>query len=143
MGTTAQQTDQGDHLRTAFRLIREMEERVSSFVAEVTTKCEQQGRDLLALEDRYVKSWVRWQKHVQAHDEAYSELQESHNALQNGMSSHAKSQEVEAAQLRMHSTHNFIEQMDKALKIQQSLSEVERGHMELVEKVRNIRLPKV
>lgn len=138
-----QQREQGDHLRTSFRNIRDLDGHLSSLIADVTTKCDKLTQELGQLEERHQKELQQCHQQSAMHRQAHATLKESHETLDKRFLSHTEAQKNESESLRHYSTHHFIEQMDKALKIQQSVNKIEKGHVELNEAVRTIKLPKV
>lgn len=110
---------------------------------ELGRHCEQIESRLGTIDGREDDHWNQGQAILAKQQNAHSELESLHKTLREEFMSHTEHQRVESEQLRNHTMHRYLEQMDKALGLHRNLAQVEHGHKELSETVRNIKLPKV
>jgi len=95
--------------------------------------------------DRVVSSEAdHWQKVLSDSAELrhnHSDLELLFQALRDELTSHIEHQKAESDKLRQHSTQRYLEQIDKALALNQTVGKLESGHKELRETV--TKLPRV
>lgn len=88
----------------------------------------------------------RWEATEAAHAEqkqAHEELEASHRDLREEMKSHAEKQKQEGDKLYSYSTHRYLEQMDKALKLSTAVDKINTNHQDINNTLRQIKLPRV
>lgn len=111
-----------------------------SLLAERCDKSEQELRGLSELEKKH---WAEWQEVWAAQEKINTELQGAYGVLHQDVQLHIEATRQEGENLRQHSTMRYLDQIDKALVLQQTVDQVQRGHQELHESMRSIKLPKV
>jgi len=95
------------------------------------------------VDSREVSHWDHGQETLRQHKQSHQELKEFHTALRQELMSQKDYQKAEAERLEQRSTFRYLEQIDKALNLTQSVEKVHKDHRDLNETMRNIKLPQV
>lgn len=111
-----------------------------SFFVERCEKSEQGLQSLTELEKTH---WDECQAAVKQQSKAHEDLQAACAVLRKDMELHIEAAQQEAEKLRQHSTMRYLDQMDKALGLQQTMDHVQRDNQELQQSLSSIRLPKM
>lgn len=110
---------------------------------ELVQRCEQHEKDVASLAVREMSHWEASQSALEARKQEHSNLEALCRSLKQELGKHVEATKEKTDQLRQHNVSLCFEQMDKAMGIHKSLTEIERGHKELQEAVRVVHLPKV
>mmetsp|Transcript_70713 Transcript_70713/g.129036 ORF Transcript_70713/g.129036 Transcript_70713/m.129036 type:complete len:168 (+) Transcript_70713:51-554(+) len=95
------------------------------------------------VDSREVSHWDHGQETLRQHKQSHQELKEFHTALRQELMSQKDYQKAEAERLEQRSTFRYLEQIDKALNLTQSVEKVHKDHRDLNETMRSIKLPQV
>mmetsp|Transcript_99083 Transcript_99083/g.171766 ORF Transcript_99083/g.171766 Transcript_99083/m.171766 type:complete len:411 (+) Transcript_99083:44-1276(+) len=109
----------------------------------LTEKLDNLEQDLITLGKREDKHWTDCQQEFEAKQKAHADLQGFYEQLRSDFTSHTEAQRLEGDRLKQHSTMRYLDQIDKALALDHKLTRVDKGHTELQETMRNLKLPKV
>jgi len=109
----------------------------------LTERCDKTEKELQSLSELESTHWEKCQEALVAQQKAGEELQGTCGVLRQDMQQHIEATMQESEKLKQHSTMRYLDQLDKALGLQQTVDQVQRGHQELHESMRSIKLPKV
>jgi len=116
---------------------------VKTATVELRGRCDTFDQSVSKVDEREKTHWEvgqeEWRKQKQGHDD----LEHLFKAFKEEYMSHREYQKAESESLRQHSTQLFMEQMDKAMKITDSINDVALENKKLNDTVRSIRLPPV
>jgi hypothetical protein len=140
--TTATRDDQGERLRNFGGELASLRQSLSTLLADATKNAERLEKEIADAKADHMILARKWSEKTHLHSEAFDEVRKLHHALEADLQLLKASQKEESDHVREHSTQRYLEQIDKALGLQKSIKEVERGHLELKEAVA-VRLPKV
>eukprot|EP00927_Polykrikos_kofoidii_P004361 TRINITY_DN11722_c0_g1_i1.p1 TRINITY_DN11722_c0_g1~~TRINITY_DN11722_c0_g1_i1.p1 ORF type:complete len:2013 (-),score=447.98 TRINITY_DN11722_c0_g1_i1:25-6063(-) len=121
----------------------EMVHEIRLRATDLQNSSERTREHLERLDGREVKDWQWTQIAMKGQKQAHEELDAFYKSLRDQFLSHVNHVRNESEQLKDHTTHRYLEQMDKALSLQEKLDKIETEHGTMSETVRHIRLPKV
>lgn len=110
---------------------------------ELLQRCEQTEKDVASLAVREMSHWEASQDASHARKQEHGALEALHNSLKQELGKHVEAVKDKTEKLRQHNVSLCFEQMDKAIGIQKSLMEMERGQRDLQEAVKGVHLPRV
>jgi len=106
-------------------------------------RCDEQDLNLEGLNRCESGHWEEQIANGHRQRQDLQDLEILYKALREEFLSHVTFQKSEGEKLRHHSTQRFLEQMDKALHLTDSVQSITKEHKELHETVRSIKLPPV
>lgn len=134
---------QQQHLRRDFCDANEIIEQQTASIEKISTELSLVSEGVKSLDQRELQHFDSGQEASWTQRRALEDLQALYKALREDFVSHKELSRAEAERLKKHSTERYLEQIDKALNLTQSLEQVSRGHNELKDSIRGIKLPKV
>jgi len=110
---------------------------------EFGKRCEQLHESIGALDVREEKRWEEGQAALLVQKQAQADLEVSWRVLREEFLSHVDWQRSEGERLKHHSTQRYLEQMDKALNLTNTMEKLTNDNREINATVRSIKLPRV
>lgn len=110
---------------------------------QVTKRCDNYDASLEGFNIRETEHWEEQKATCHKQREELKDLEVLQQVFREEFLSHVSFQKKEGEKLRNHSTQRYLEQMDKALHLHNSVESITRDHMQLNETVRGIKLPPV
>jgi hypothetical protein len=133
-------------VQECWRIVHETLDDIHQLKADrhlLVERCDKSENAMKSLCELENNRWEECQKALAVERDAKLTLQETCKRLCQDMHAHIEAVRQENERLRQHSTIRYLHQLDKALALQQTVDQVHKGHQELHESMRSIKLPKV
>jgi len=106
-------------------------------------RCDKNEQDLQAVSQLEQKHWDDIQMAIGSQTQQSGQLFELCASLRADLQAYSALSRQEGEKLRQYSTTRYIDQIDKALRLQQTVEQVQKGQVKLEESMRTSFLPKV
>jgi len=108
---------------------------------ETVKRCELLDNSGTEVDTRESTHWEQGQESLRQQRQAHEDLEVFYKALRDEFMAHQEYQKNESEKVRSHSTMCYMEQIDKALNLTESVQKVERSNRELNDSMKSIKLP--
>jgi len=120
---------------------QELVHTVKAHSGEVEKTCGSLNQEFKVLREQEGQHFQKQLDAVAEQRQQHNDIEVQHNVLKEELRSHVEFQRAEGKKLREDSTQRYLEQIDKALSLNNSVGKLELGHKELKDTV--VRLPQV
>lgn len=127
----------------ALEAVGELRDSFDQWRMDIDARSQKQERGLADLSSRKAAFLAQWKRRAEAQEQAQLEVQSLQETLRKSLDEHREAQKMDSERLRQQSTHRFIDQLDKAMQLKQSVDKVEQEQVKLSESMRTPRLPKL
>jgi len=110
---------------------------------EVVKRCELLDNSFTEVDTRETSHWDQGQEALRQQKQSHDDLNVFYKALRDEFVSHKEFQKNESESVKSHSTMCYLEQMDKALNLTESVEKVVRQHRELNDSIKSNSLPPI
>lgn len=107
----------------------------------LSTRCDTLNTSINQVEALEKQHWETAQEALRTRKQAHEDLEVFHKALRDEFVTNKELQMTEAERMKSHSTMCYMEQIDKALNLSESVEKVVRQNRELSDSMQSIKLP--